>query len=136
MVDPTTPKKQVSYGDLTKGKRIEKHLDKQPPGKAVSDFTISGKPIQRTDAVEKVTGKARYAGDISLPGMLYARIVRPPAHGAKLTDSDTSAAAKSTRRSNRKRRRPDSGGPLVARQGREGLESHTGEIQPTSDQSQ
>jgi nicotinate dehydrogenase subunit B len=44
------------------------------------------------DAVEKVTGKAKYAGDIRLEGMLYARIVRPPAHGAKLKDVDTSAA--------------------------------------------
>jgi len=38
------------------------------------------------------SGKARYAGDISLPGMLHARIVRPPAHGASLTNVDISPA--------------------------------------------
>ena len=94
VVDKRAPKRGVSFGPLAKGQRIERHLDKKPPVKPISDFTVSGKPTGRTDAVEKVTGKAKYAGDISLPGMLYARIVRPPAHGAKLTDADTSAAEK------------------------------------------
>jgi len=51
-----------------------------------------GKPALRRDAEEKVTGRAKYAGDIQLPGMLYAKILRPPAHGAKLVDVDTSEA--------------------------------------------
>ena len=46
----------------------------------------------RMDARAKVTGQAKYAADIRLPGMLYARILRPPAHGAKLTGVDTAAA--------------------------------------------
>ncbi len=53
-----------------------------------------GKDALRSDALEKVTGKAKYAGDIRLPDMLYAKILRPPAHGAKLTSLDTSAAEK------------------------------------------
>jgi isoquinoline 1-oxidoreductase len=44
--------------------------------------------------VDKATGKAKYAGDIRLPGMLYAKLLRPPAHGAKLKKVDTSAAEK------------------------------------------
>ncbi|NTV82020.1 MAG: xanthine dehydrogenase family protein molybdopterin-binding subunit, partial [Candidatus Aminicenantes bacterium] len=48
----------------------------------------------RIDAREKVTGEAKFAGDIRLPGMLYAAIVRPPAHGAKLKSADTAAAEK------------------------------------------
>jgi nicotinate dehydrogenase subunit B len=96
VVDKRAPKRGVSYGTLTKGKRIERFMDKKPPVKPVSDFTLSGKPIGRTDAVEKVTGKGKYAGDINLPGMLYAKIVRPPAHRAELTDADTSAPEKVT----------------------------------------
>ncbi len=92
VLDPAAPTRQVAYGELTKGKRIEKHLDQKPALKPISDFTISGKHLLRTDAADKVTGKAKYTGDISLPGMLYARILRPPAHGAKLTDADTSGA--------------------------------------------
>lgn len=94
VVDKRAPKRGISFGTLAKGQRIERHLDKKPPVKPISAFTVSGKPTGRTDAVEKVTGKAKYAGDISLPGMLYARIVRLPAHGAKLIDADTSAAEK------------------------------------------
>ncbi len=37
-------------------------------------------------------GKAHYAADIRVPGMLYAKILRPPAHGATLKSVDTSAA--------------------------------------------
>jgi isoquinoline 1-oxidoreductase len=48
----------------------------------------------RTDGLPKVTGQAQYAGDIRLPDMLYARILRPPAHGAAPKKLDTSAAEK------------------------------------------
>jgi nicotinate dehydrogenase subunit B len=84
---------RVTYGELAKGKFIEKHLPKKPPLKNVSEFTIVGKPALRKDALTKVTGKARYAGDIRIPGMLHAKILRPPAHGAKLKSVDTSALA-------------------------------------------
>ncbi len=86
------PEKKVSYAQLTKGKKIERLLEKKPPIKHYSQHTISGKPTDRLDGRAKVTGEAKFAGDIRLPGMLYARIVRPPAHGAKLKNVDTSAA--------------------------------------------
>ncbi len=92
--DKQAPEKKISYGDLTKGKKIERQLADKPVLKAISSFTISGKSPMRTDAIEKVTGTAKFAGDISLPGMLFARILRPPAHGAKLAQADTSAAEK------------------------------------------
>lgn len=41
-----------------------------------------------------MTGKAKFAGDIQLPGMLYARILRPPAHGARLLSADISETEK------------------------------------------
>lgn len=92
--DKTQPKNQVTYAQLTKGKKIVKKLDRKISLKAASEFTIVGKPVSRTDAQEKVTGKAMFSGDIRLPGMLYARILRSPAHGAKIKSLDTSAAEK------------------------------------------
>ncbi|MDH7513006.1 MAG: molybdopterin-dependent oxidoreductase [Clostridiales bacterium] len=92
--DKKSPEVKVSYGDLAKGKIIERHLDPKPPVKPRTDYTISGQPFGRKDAVLKVTGKAEYAGDIRLPGMLYARILRPPAHGAKLKTIDLREAEK------------------------------------------
>ncbi len=85
--------KRVTYAALVQGKQIERHLGKVPL-KPVSAFKVMGKSPQRKDALEKVTGKAKYAGDITVPGMVYARILRPPAHGAKLKNVDTSAVEK------------------------------------------
>jgi len=85
--------KRVTYAALVQGKQIERHLGKVPL-KPVSAFKVMGKSPQRKDALEKVTGKAKYTGDITVPGMVYARILRPPAHGAKLKNVDTSAVEK------------------------------------------
>jgi isoquinoline 1-oxidoreductase len=82
----------VSYEELTNGKKIVRSLDEKPELKKPSEFDYIGKSFLRTDAREKVTGKARYAADIQLPGMLYARIARPPEHGSTLISSDTSKA--------------------------------------------
>lgn len=90
--DPASGRR-VSYGELVEGKRIERTVDKAPL-KAPGSFRVIGRSPQRKDALEKVTGRARYAGDIRLPGMLHARILRPPAHGAALKHADTSAAEK------------------------------------------
>ncbi|MDZ7264242.1 MAG: molybdopterin-dependent oxidoreductase [candidate division KSB1 bacterium] len=84
----------ISYGQLTGGKLIERHLQSKPSPKQQPELNITGTPMLRRDALEKVTGAAKFAGDIQLPDMLYARILRPPAHGATLKFADTSAAAK------------------------------------------
>jgi nicotinate dehydrogenase subunit B len=91
VVDKNNSGNRVTYAELAKGKSIEKHLPKKPLLKNFSEFTIVGKPTLRKDSLAKVTGKARYASDIRLPGMLHAKILRPPVHGAKLKSVDTSA---------------------------------------------
>jgi nicotinate dehydrogenase subunit B len=90
--DPSSGRR-VSYGELVQGKRIERRLEKAPL-KSPATFRVIGRSPRRKDALEKVTGQARYAGDVRLPGMLQARILRPPAHGAVLKSVDTSAAEK------------------------------------------
>jgi nicotinate dehydrogenase subunit B len=87
-------KSRVTFGQLTKGRKITRKLDGKAVTKSVSQFTIMGKPVKRTDALAKVTGKAQYAGDIRVPGMLYANILRPPAHGATVKNVNTSVAEK------------------------------------------
>ena len=42
----------------------------------------------------RITGRAKYTDDYHFPGMLYAKILRPPAHGAKLIKADTAEAKK------------------------------------------
>ena len=83
--------KKVSYAELAKGKKILRHVKGAAP-KTPADFALIGKPVLRRDAREKVTGQAKYAGDVREPGLLHARILRPPVHGAKLIHADTSGA--------------------------------------------
>jgi len=55
-------------------------------------FTVVGKRINRRDAVEKLTGTAVYANDITFPGMLHAKILRSPHPHARIKKIDTSRA--------------------------------------------
>jgi nicotinate dehydrogenase subunit B len=88
------PKNRVSYALLAKGKRIERRSTGKVPVKKPAEFRIMTRSLTRRDAHAKVTGQAKYAGDIQLPDLLYAKILRPPAHDAKLVDVDVSAAKK------------------------------------------
>jgi CO/xanthine dehydrogenase Mo-binding subunit len=51
-----------------------------------------GHPTSRIDALQRVTGKATYTGDIRLPGMLYARVLRSPHPHARIRRIDVSKA--------------------------------------------
>jgi isoquinoline 1-oxidoreductase len=93
--DTAGARKGLTYAQLTEGKRIERTLTTKPAVKPFRAYTVVGRSVPRTDAVDKVTGKAQYAGDIVPPGgALHARILRPPSHGATLASVDSSAAEK------------------------------------------
>jgi nicotinate dehydrogenase subunit B len=86
------PKKSVDYATLTKGQKIVRKPSGKAHQKTADEFRIVGKPVISMDAEVKVRGEAKFSGDIRLPGMKYARIKRPPAHGSKLVNMDGSAA--------------------------------------------
>lgn len=94
ITDVKNPKNSVSYGQLAKGKRIEKFLDVKPSVEDYTKFTYVGKSYKHSDATLKATGAAKYTGDYKISGMVQARILRPPSHGAKLKSVDYSAAEK------------------------------------------
>ena len=61
----------------------------------MADTNIAvGKPLQRLDGIDKVTGSARYAADIKLENMLHAKLLRSPHAHARVKHIDTSAAEK------------------------------------------
>jgi hypothetical protein len=71
IVHATSPRTRVTYGELTAGKRIERQVTTPATLDAVASFTVVGRSVPRRDALDKVTGKARFAGDI-VPGALQA----------------------------------------------------------------
>ena len=66
----------------------EDPLDQWPEGPR----TIVGRPAQRLDGRERVSGLARYTADLKLPGMLHAAILRSPHASASARRVDTSRA--------------------------------------------
>ncbi len=58
----------------------------------MNEFSVVGKRCARVDAKEKVLGRAKYAADYSLPGMLWCKILRAPYAHARILHIDTSRA--------------------------------------------
>jgi len=56
------------------------------------EFHAVGKVTRRKDGIARVTGQEKYTSDISLPHMLYARVLRSPYPHARIKRIDTAAA--------------------------------------------
>jgi len=48
-----------------------------------TDFTVIGKPTNRTDALEAVTGRKQFSMDLKIPGALPTMVCRAPTHMGK-----------------------------------------------------
>ncbi len=55
-------------------------------------LSVVGKSVQRIDAVDKVTGQAKYCIDLKVDDMLYAKLLRSPYPHARVTKIDTTRA--------------------------------------------
>jgi 4-hydroxybenzoyl-CoA reductase subunit alpha len=60
----------------------------------MNNFSIIGKPIAMVDAAGKTTGSGKYTDDLSVPGMLYGKILHSPHPHARIKSIDTRRAAK------------------------------------------
>ncbi len=56
------------------------------------EFAVIGVSARRTDGAEKITGQARYAADLNLPGLLHARLVLSPYANARIVKINPGAA--------------------------------------------
>jgi len=82
------PSKKIAYGDLLGGKRFniritaagigwDMKVAPEIPAKNPKDYKVVGKSIPRVDLPGKFTGEFVYSQDVSVPGMLHGRVVRP-----------------------------------------------------------
>ncbi len=97
------PARRVSYGELIaeagltgdvrwNGQWGNPHdIATDAPLKSYKDYKVIGRSIRRNDLSRKVFGEQDFPGDVRLPGMLHARMVRPPVAGAtpKVVDADS-----------------------------------------------
>src|SRR5215831_185027 len=57
-----------------------------------TEEAVIGKAVRRIDAPSKVSGRLRYAGDMTMAGMLHVQVLRSPHAHAQIVSIDTSAA--------------------------------------------
>jgi len=91
VTDPET-QRTASYAELTKGRELAKAIPAEDPLTPAAQWKIMGKPLAKVTGRDIVTGRHRYPSDIKLPGMLYGKVLRPPAFGATLNSLDTHGA--------------------------------------------
>jgi isoquinoline 1-oxidoreductase len=87
--------KQFSYADLASEKHADALQRDVAPGVTVTEvaqWRVLGTPVARVGAAEIVTGAQAYPSDISRPGMLYGKILRPASFGATLQEVDLASA--------------------------------------------
>ncbi len=83
--------RRIGYGELASGVALDR---KARPGVKLKDpatHSVIGKPVPRIDIPAKMTGGAAFMQDMRLPGMVHARLVRPPTYGATLLSLDSTA---------------------------------------------
>lgn len=89
-----SPAKKVSYGDLIGGRRFdiritasgsgaELKVAAEIPAKDRKNYKIVGTSVPRVDLPPKFTGEFSYSIDVSVPGMLHGRVIRPPVADSK-----------------------------------------------------
>jgi nicotinate dehydrogenase subunit B len=86
--------RRFGYGDLVAGDMLHVQAEVKSNLKDPATYKVMGQPVPRVDIPAKVTGGAAYVQDMRLPGMVHARLVRPPSYGAQLTECDTSSIEK------------------------------------------
>jgi isoquinoline 1-oxidoreductase len=80
------------FGQLTKGKKLMKVIDAEVPTTPAEKWTVAGTSVPKVDGRAIVTGTHKYSSDVKRPGMLFGKVLRPPAFKAKLASLQTADA--------------------------------------------
>ena len=78
----------ATYASLVAGVDLHVRASAQSPLTDPSSRRVMGTAMHRVDIPGKVTGGESYVQDMRLPGMVHARVVRPPSYGARLQGLD------------------------------------------------
>jgi nicotinate dehydrogenase subunit B len=92
LVDQQT-KKTLTYGQLTKGKQLLIDISNDVELSSPQQWTVAGKSIPKVNGRDIVSGKHEFVSDLKLPGMVYAKVLRPPSYGSTLKSLDDKAAS-------------------------------------------
>ena len=74
----------LSYWSLDEAALLERAAQLTVAPKPPGQWSVAGRSAPRIDLPDKVTGRPRFLHDQVLPGMLFGRVIRPPAPAATL----------------------------------------------------
>jgi CO/xanthine dehydrogenase Mo-binding subunit len=77
-------KRTLTFSEVLDGKKLTGGIKLPVPLKAKQHYRFSGRSIPRKDLPAMVSGGPLFVHDLRFPGMLHARIVRPPVYEARL----------------------------------------------------
>ncbi len=79
---------RASYADLAAGEVLNRNAQGTAGVKPAAEYRVVGSSAARRDIPGKIAGLPSFIQDLVLPGMLHARVLRPPAQGARLRSLD------------------------------------------------
>lgn len=85
--------RRLGFGALVKEKLLHVAADGRSNLTDTAHYRVIGTSVQRVDIPAKVSGGPAFVHDLRLPGMLHARVVRPPSYHARLLRLDTTPIA-------------------------------------------
>ncbi len=84
--------RSVTYGELTQGRAMVQMVGDDPALEPPKEWRIAGTATPKVEARDFVTGKHQYPSDVTRPGMLQGKVLRPSAFRAELTSFDPGGA--------------------------------------------
>ena len=78
----------LSYWSLDEATLLDRAAQLTAAAKPPARWRVAGRSAPRIDLPDKATGRPRFLHDQVLPGMLYGRMIRPPAPAATLDGVD------------------------------------------------
>jgi nicotinate dehydrogenase subunit B len=88
LIQSRATNRSVTYAELQGGKPFGIPIDLAIESKAPEKYRLLGRPATARGMAEIVSGKWQFLHDMELPGMLHARVVRPPHYHATLRGLD------------------------------------------------
>jgi nicotinate dehydrogenase subunit B len=85
------PERKTTFARLMGGKTFNREVSEDVPLKHPGEYRVVGASALRLDLPRKIAGEPSFIQDVRIPGMLHARLVRPPSVTARLVSMDESS---------------------------------------------
>jgi CO/xanthine dehydrogenase Mo-binding subunit len=92
LIEQAATKLQADSKTLTHGEALTGTISADAPVDPATAWKIRGTGAKKVDGRDFVTGRHQYSPDVTRPGMVYGRIIRPEAYGATLQSVDDGRA--------------------------------------------